>query len=273
MKAIAENIYARGKHGIQYVRRRIPAAIRAAYTANQTHIVRSLGTADRRLAKERAHAELARIDAEFKVKGEQLDLSRASISAKRIAKLEDDQLKGIARYWLRQVLLADDQRRQAGLDDAEFDELGAELAEQREQLGRTLAQGKNMSMFPAMHGFLHLCGLDFAPDEAEAKRAPYVFLRAVVESVDHRLSRQRGDLVDTEAVAPEVLPPTGVRSARASSDEPAHADLGGGLRDLARLRREPPEADHHRIPSPLGATCGPSPKGRVCVIPAPSRRN
>ncbi|MEW6480790.1 MAG: DUF6538 domain-containing protein [Pseudomonadota bacterium] len=207
MKAIAENIYTRGQHGIQYVRRRIPAAIRAAYPAKQTHIVRSLGTADRQLAKQRARAELARIDAEFKLKSEQLDLSRASLSAKRIAKLDDEQLKGIARFWVRQVLLADDQRRQAGLDDDEFDELGAELAEQRTQLGRMLAQGKSMSMFPAMHGFLYLCGLDFAPDEAEAKRAAYVFLRAVVESVDHRLGRQRGDLVDTEVVAPEVPHP------------------------------------------------------------------
>jgi integrase len=207
MKAIAENIYTRGQHGIQYVRRRIPAAIRAAYPAKQTHIVRSLGTADRRLAKERAHAELARIDAEFKLRSEHLDLSRASFSAKRIAKLDDDQLKGIARFWVRQVLLADDHRRQAGLEDSEFEELGAELTEQRLELGRMLAQGKSMSIFPAMHGFLYLCGLDFAPDEAEAKRAGHVFLRAVVESLDHRLSRQRGDLVDTEAVAPEVPHP------------------------------------------------------------------
>ena len=110
LKAIAENICTCGQHGIQYVRRRIPAAIRAAYPGTQTHIVRSLGTADRRLAKERAHAELARIDAEFKLKSEQLDLSRASLSAKRIAKLDDDQLKGIARFWVLQVLLADDQR-------------------------------------------------------------------------------------------------------------------------------------------------------------------
>ena len=70
-----------------------------------------------------------------------------------------------------------------------------------------LAQGKSMSGFPAMHGFLHLCGLDFAPDEAEAWRAAHVFRRAVVESVDHRLGRQRGDLVDTEVVAPEVPNP------------------------------------------------------------------
>ena len=64
MKVIAENICTRGPHGIQSVRRRIPAAIRAAYPAKQTHIVRSLGTADRRLAKGLANAELARIDAE-----------------------------------------------------------------------------------------------------------------------------------------------------------------------------------------------------------------
>lgn len=242
MKAIAENIYTRGQHGIQYVRRRIPAAIRAAYPAKQTHIVRSLGTADRRLAKGLANAELARIDAEFKLKSEQLELSRASLSAKRIAKLDDDQLKGIARFWVRQVLLADDQRRQAGLDDAEFDELGAELSEQRAQLGRMLAQGKSMSMFPAMHGFLHLCGLDFAPDEAEAKRAAYVFLRAVVESVDHRLGRQRGDLVDTEVVAPEVphpLPAAAPERAPANLRAPTWEAVFETWRDYVENRPKP----------------------------------
>lgn len=70
MKAIAENTYTRGKHGITYVRLRIPAAIRAAYPAKQTHIVCSLGVADRRVAKGLAHAELARIEAEFKLKSE-----------------------------------------------------------------------------------------------------------------------------------------------------------------------------------------------------------
>jgi hypothetical protein len=54
MKAIADNICTCGQHGIPYVRRRIPAAIRADSPATQTHIVRGLGTADRRLAKARA---------------------------------------------------------------------------------------------------------------------------------------------------------------------------------------------------------------------------
>jgi hypothetical protein len=53
-QAIAEHIDAYGKHGFKYVRRRIPAVIRAAYPAKPTQIVRSLGAADRGRAKERA---------------------------------------------------------------------------------------------------------------------------------------------------------------------------------------------------------------------------
>jgi hypothetical protein len=49
LKAISENVYVRGKHGNLYVRRRIPAAIRAAYPARQEHITRSLGVSDVRV--------------------------------------------------------------------------------------------------------------------------------------------------------------------------------------------------------------------------------
>ena len=120
MKAISECIYSRGKHGIKYVRRRIPAAIRSAYPARQTHILRSLGTTDLREAKERARAELARIDAEFRLKGQRRDLSRASFATKRISKLSDAQLQGIARFWVREVLLSDERHRQKSMDDVEF---------------------------------------------------------------------------------------------------------------------------------------------------------
>lgn len=56
MRVVSENVYARGKHGNLYVRRRIPAAIRAAYPAHQEHITRSLGTADRRAVKSSARS-------------------------------------------------------------------------------------------------------------------------------------------------------------------------------------------------------------------------
>lgn len=115
MKAISEGIYQRGKHGTKYVRRRIPADIRAAYPASQEHIVRSLGTADLRDAKELARAELARIDTEFRQKRQQLDLSQVSLNPKRIARLDDEQLQSVARFWVHRVLLNDDCVRQDGL--------------------------------------------------------------------------------------------------------------------------------------------------------------
>jgi hypothetical protein len=207
LKAISENVYSRGKHGTLYVRRRIPAAIRAAYPPHQEHIVRSLGTADRRSAKERARAENARIDEEFRAKRQELNLSQASLTPKSIAKLDDEHLQAVAKFWLRQVLMTDEQQRQAGLDDDEFEELGQKLTEQRAELGRMLAQGKSLSIYPALHAFLFLCGLDFNPDLDEAKRASYAFLRVVIETLEHQLKRQQGDVVDTDKVAPAVQHP------------------------------------------------------------------
>lgn len=210
MKAISENVYARGKHGNLYVRRRIPAAIRGAYPAHQEHITRSLGVSDVRVAKELARAENTRIDIEFRQKRQELELSRASFAAKRISKLDDEQLQAVAKFWVRQVLQNDERRRQAGLDDAEFDELGEQLTTQRAELGRMLARGKSLSIFPALHGFLFLCGLDFNPDENEAKRASYAFLRTVIETIDYQLTRQNAGIVDTDKVAPPVQHPLSV---------------------------------------------------------------
>ena len=118
MKAVSENVYARGKRGNLYVRRRIPAALRAAYPARQEHIVRCLGTADVRAAKPLARAENTRIDTEFRQKRQELDLNRASLAAKRISTLDDEQLQTVAKFWVRQVLTNDQQGRQEGLDDA-----------------------------------------------------------------------------------------------------------------------------------------------------------
>lgn len=221
MKAISEHIYERGKHGMKYVRRRIPAALQQAYP-KKTHITRSLGTSDLREAKSRAHAELAQIDAEFAQARERLDLSRASLAAKRISTLTDEQLQVTAKFWARQVLLSDDQDRQDGLDDDEFDELGEKLTCQRTEFGRMLAQGKTAPIFPALQGFLYLCGLDFDPNETEAKRASYAFLRTIVETLDHQLARQQGQSILTDVVAPTVPHPLQVVAPERS---PARADL------------------------------------------------
>lgn len=222
MKAIAENLYERGKHGIKYVRRRIPVALQQAYP-KKTHITRSLGTSDLREAKARAHAELTKIDIEFAQARQRLELSRASLAAKRITMLSDNQLQATAKFWSRQVLLSDDKQREEGLDDEEFDELGEKLISQRQEFGRMLAQGNTAPFFPALQGFLHLCGLEFDPNQAEAKRASFAFLRTIVETLDLQLARQRGEPIQTDVVAPTVPHPLQViapERAPTSADEP-----------------------------------------------------
>ncbi|NDP62937.1 DUF6538 domain-containing protein [Polaromonas sp.] len=207
MKAISENLYERGINGIKYCRRRIPAALLAAYPPKKTHIVRSLGTSDLRVAKQRLKVEINRIDAEFAQKLAALQQKQASYSRKKLDSLSNEQLNALADHWVRQVLLNDERQRSEGLDDDEFDELGARLEEQRAQLGRMLATGRSDKILPAMHGFIHLCGLDVEMSPEESKRAGAAFLSAVVTSLDHQRARQGGQVVKTNDVAPEVLTP------------------------------------------------------------------
>lgn len=158
MKTLSENIYQRGKHKMAYVRHRIPAAVRSAYPSKTIHIIRSLGTSDIRDAKARARLELMRIDAEFEQKRQELELSRAAQSTKRISRLSDQQFEETAQFWVWNVLQMDDQRRQAGLTDEEFDDLGTRLSSQRSELGRLLAQGKASNIFPPCIAFCTCAG-------------------------------------------------------------------------------------------------------------------
>ena len=65
VKSILEGLYVRGKGGMKYCRRRIPAAVRAVCPKQQTHIVFSLGTSDLQEAKRRLKSEILCINAEF----------------------------------------------------------------------------------------------------------------------------------------------------------------------------------------------------------------
>jgi len=85
-------------------------------------------------------------------------------------------------HWTRSVLQQDQRQRDAGLDDEEFDALGEQLHAQRAECARWLAQGKAQPVFPALHTFLHLCGLNFMPSPQEASRVSRSFLRAMVET-------------------------------------------------------------------------------------------
>ena len=159
MKALSENLYERGKNGTKYCRVRIPAALLAAYPPKKTHITRSLQTSDLREAKKRLKTEINQIDSEFALHRNALKEKQASYARKKLNSLSGEQLKALADHWVRQVLLNDERMRSEGLDDAEFDELGEQLEQQRSELGRMLATGRSDKILPAMNSFIHLCGL------------------------------------------------------------------------------------------------------------------
>ena len=190
-------------------------ALLEAYPPKKTHVTHSLHTSDLRVAKDLLKAEINRIDAEFEEAAKKLKEKRASSVRKRLEKLSEEQLKSLADYWVRQILLSDDRRRSEGLDDDEFDELDTELHRHREELGRRVAMGRTEKILPAMHGFIHLCGLDVEMSTEEAKRAGGVFLRAVVTALDHQLHRQSGQLILTDVVAPPGPAPKDVAASKA----------------------------------------------------------
>ncbi|MGA2842161.1 MAG: DUF6538 domain-containing protein, partial [Steroidobacteraceae bacterium] len=205
MKRIFEYVY---RHGAtHWVRVRIPKDLKWAYPEAQDERLENLHTGDPAEAKALSYAAIGRIKAEFQDKRLQRQLSRASLSPKRIGKLTDAQLALVGGFYQRSVLQQDHARRQAGLDDEEFDELGRELASQRADLARLLAQGKSQPIQGVLQTVLHLCGLNFQPTPEEASRAGFAFLRAVVDTLDKQLLRQAGGIVDTDTVAPPVAHP------------------------------------------------------------------
>ncbi|GAB3471391.1 DUF6538 domain-containing protein [Polaromonas eurypsychrophila] len=207
MKALSENLYERGKNGTKYCRLRIPAALLAAYPPKKTHITRSLHTSDLREAKKRLNVEINQIDSEFALHRNALKEKQVLYARKKLDALSEEQLKALAEHWVRQVLLSDERLRSEELDDAEFDELGEKLEQQRAELGRMLATGRSDRILPAMHGFIHLCGLDVELSPEESRRAGAAFLRAVVTSLDYQRARQSGQVVNTNDVAPVTPTP------------------------------------------------------------------
>jgi integrase len=263
MKAISENLSERGKRGMKYCRRRIPTALLEAYPRQKTHITVSLGTSDLGQAKGLLKAENIRIDAEFARVAADLKKKRSDRSVKRLDRLTEEQLKALADYWVRQVLLTDERRRMGGIDDDDFDELGSQLEQQRAELGRMLATGRSERILPAMHGFIHLCGLDVEMAPEESKRAGGVFLDAVVTALDHQLLRQAGKLVKTDAVAPSVPAPKQFADAvaqkkKGASWEAVFVDWRDYVKDRPKstaISTQTPWRDLQRVAASNSVTC------------------
>lgn len=217
MKTIAPNLYVRGKHGNIYLRRRIPQAVKCAYPLKKTHILVCLHTSDVRVAKALQNQEEVRIDAEFSQRLAELKKKQADRASVRLAKMSDEVLSSLAGHWVRQVLETDEHYRELDSEE-EFEEKGFTMTEQRQELGRMLAMRRSDKILPAMHSFIHLCGLEVDMSPEESKRAGGVFPTAVCTALDYRMQRQRGDVVQTDKVAPVTPVPKEIVAEKAASE-------------------------------------------------------
>lgn len=215
MKQIAPHLFSRGKFGSIYLRLRIPKDIRSAYPPKKTHKVECLGTCDLRVAEGLKDIARARIRAEFEQHRKDIKKKRDERSVKRFDKMSDEMLKSLADYWVHQVLATDEHYREHDSEE-EFEEKGFNMTEQRAELGRMLAMRRSDKILPAMHSFIHLCGLEVEMSPEESKRAGGVFLTAVCTALDFQLQRQRGDVVQTDKVAPETVAPRQLVEAQAA---------------------------------------------------------
>ncbi|MBS0326953.1 MAG: integrase [Proteobacteria bacterium] len=201
MRAAAPHLYRRGKCGTFYLRRRIPAPLLDTYGPGRREIVRSLHTRDANAAQRALRRALVELDHEFDERAQRLHEQRRAPALQRVTHLAPAQLTDLARLWVHAVLETDEEARRRGLDDEAFASLGARIAAQRAELGPLLARGHVRPILPAMHSFLHLCGIAAKLSPDDEQQAGYAFLEAVVTALGHQAARQAGDAVATAAVA------------------------------------------------------------------------
>lgn len=193
MRAISECIYERGKHGIKYVRRRIPAELRVAYPSKKTHIVRSLRTADLRKAKARAHAALAQIEQDFESARRQFGLNRSLLPTGGESGAPSPSI----------------------MDAGDFD---ACLKGLQEEFGRLAPMGWSQALLPALRDLLSVtyanrAGLARSEEPQRAIRALLGALSATFESIgqpqrDLQPSTEGRATPVVAAALPDVAEPT-----------------------------------------------------------------
>lgn len=206
-RKVEGDIYARGKRGMLYVYRRIPAAIKLAYPPKKSHITLGLKTACLATARRSARLKVAQIQAEFEQKKAEIDLGRAAEAPVRVGRLTNRQLQGALDHWARDVLLADDARRVKGLSEAEFMTLEKDLQVRLAVYRRALAMGQVLPHLETFTSYLARCGISYQGDGEEARHVANQFVARLVKVHDHMLSRLSGEVCLTDELVPQVPHP------------------------------------------------------------------
>lgn len=128
----------------------------------------------------------------------------------------------ISALWLAGLDLDLQNRRSGLLDDADFDELDANIHEMSPGINRALATGQVSKYYPAIHALMYGRGYELALDEASWQKLAHEVLQSYQHGYKVLKDRQSGTLtVPNTAALPAPLPAVWEIGTAPEVEEPA----------------------------------------------------
>lgn len=195
------------RDGVYYFRKRIPDDLKASYN-NKNEIKFSLKTKNKKQAEILATAERHRLLKEFAAKRRILaEMAAAASGTPRtytlVKSVDPAFIEYVCSTRLRATLEDDDEYRP--LFGPDWRELVAPAAQDREffpHLKKALANGDTEWIRPVLEGHLRLMNIQLDCDPNDYRTLAYRFLQTLVKEYEIMFSRDEGNAVETDAVAP-----------------------------------------------------------------------
>lgn len=195
------------RDGVYYFRKRIPDDLKASYN-NKNEIKFSLKTKNKKQAEILATAERHRLLKEFAAKRKILaEMAAASSGTPRtytlVKSVDPAFVEYVCSTRLRATLEDDDEYRP--LFGPDWRELVAPAEQDREffpHLKKALANGDTEWIRPVLEGHLRLMNIRLDCDLNDYRTLAHRFLQTLVKEYEIMFSRDEGNAVETDAVAP-----------------------------------------------------------------------
>jgi integrase len=189
MDEMPEHLQRRG--GRYWFRRKVPADLRAHY--GYSELVRNLGTGDRTEAARRCREVSVEIDREFaRVRSEMAQANRA---------LSPDEIRHLSDLYLARRLREDDTIRVEGLSEEQYKQSVEQLEQDLRDAREALARGDFGFVQPLLEDFLTERGLVLSDSSPSWRALAFAIAKADIQAQELLQRRDRGEVVETPAVA------------------------------------------------------------------------
>lgn len=197
---LPSQIHVFSRNGTYYFRRRIPKdLLNQYYPAKQ--IIFSLRTKDRREADKLARIKSVQLDQEFQHKRDTFEHAKNVLLPYPQKEITENDIESICKLWVSDVLEVDEEHRMEGISDEEFQFFNKNLKNSSEEERYNFARGYTKHIEADMLGFCVEKGYIISKNSPIYKKLAYKFLQAEVETIQKRLARDRGEIIETSKIS------------------------------------------------------------------------